>query len=317
MQRHDISHYRHAHVFHYSGQQAERKTMRVVWLTVSMMVVEIAAGWMFNSMALLADGWHMSTHAAALGISWAAFFLARRYAADQSFAFGTWKIEVLGGFVSGILLGIVGVAMVLISVERLFKPASIHFNQAILVAFIGLVVNVISIILLGDDPTHEPERDHAHQNLNLRAAYLHVLADALTSVLAIVALLGAKYMNWNWLDPMMGIVGAILILRWTQTLLRETGGILLDHETNGELTREIRNAVESDGDTQISDLHVWKVAQDKYACILAIVAHRPQTPEDYRARLKDVHELVHVTVEVQPCRDHPASGNGSVFHCVM
>lgn len=306
MHHHDISHYRHAHVFHYSGQQAEKKTMRVVWLTVSMMVVEIAAGWMFNSMALLADGWHMSTHAAALGISWAAFLLARRYATDQSFAFGTWKIEVLGGFVSSILLGIVGIAMAAISAERLFKPAEIHFNQAILVAVIGLVVNVVSIILLGDDHPHEADHVHAHQNLNLRAAYLHVLADALTSVLAIVALLGAKYMNWNWLDPMMGIVGAILILRWTRALLSETGSILLDHETNDELTGEIRKAVESDGDALISDLHVWKVAQDKYACIVAIVAHRPEAPEQYRERLKQVHELVHVTVEVQPCRDHPA-----------
>jgi cation diffusion facilitator family transporter len=306
MQRHDISHYRHAHVFHYSGQQAEKKTMRVVCLTVAMMAVEIAAGWLFNSMALLADGWHMSTHAAALGISWAAFLLARRYAADQRFAFGTWKIEVLGGFVSGILLGIVGVAMALISVERLFQPASIHFNQAILVAVIGLVVNVVSIVLLGDRP-HESGHDHSHRNLNLRAAYLHVIADALTSVLAIIALLGAKYAGWNWLDPMMGIVGAILILRWTRALLRETGGILLDHETNDELTDEIRKAVESDGDAQISDLHIWKVAQDKYSCILAVVAHQPRSPEDYRARLHEVHELVHVTVEVQPCRDHQAS----------
>ena len=280
--------------------------MRVVWLTVSMMIVEIAAGWLFNSMALLADGWHMSTHAAALGISWAAFLLARRYAADQRFAFGTWKIEVLGGFVSGILLGIVGVAMAAVSVERLFRPAEIHFNQAILVAIIGLAVNVISIILLGDDHSHD--HDHPHQSINLRAAYLHVLADALTSVLAIVALLGAKYFRWNWLDPMMGIVGAILILRWTRALLRETGGILLDLETNDELADEIRKAVESDGDAQISDLHVWKVAQDRYSCILAVVAHRPQAPEDYKARLKEVHELVHVTVEVQPCRDHPASG---------
>ena len=313
MHRHDISHYRHAHVFHYSGQQAEKKTMRVVWLTVCMMVVEIVAGWMFNSMALLADGWHMSTHAAALGISWAAFLLARRYAADARFAFGTWKIEVLGGFVSGIFLGIVGIAMAIISVDRLFRPAAIHFNQAILVAFVGLAVNVISIVLLGDDHSHdhphEPDHDHdhVHKNINLRAAYLHVLADALTSVLAIIALLGAKYMRWNWLDPAMGIVGAVLILRWTRALLGETGGILLDHETNDDLSDEIRKAIESDGDAQISDLHVWKVAQDRYACIIAIVAHRPESPEQYKERLKEVHELVHVTVEVQPCREHATS----------
>ena len=309
MKRHDISHYRHSHVFHYSGQEAEKKTMRVVWLTLSMMFVEIAAGLIFNSMALLADGWHMSTHAAALGISWAAFLLARRYAADNRFVFGTWKIEILGGFISSILLGLVGMAMAVVSMERLFKPVEIHFNQAILVAFIGLVVNILSIVLLDDHPQdhpHSPGHAPSGKNLNLRAAYLHVLADALTSVLAIAALLGAKYMRWYWLDPTMGIVGAILILQWTYSLVRETGGILLDHETNGELADEIRKVVESDGDSQVSDLHVWKVAQDKYACILALVTHQAGVPEDYRARLKEVHELVHVTVEVQPCRDHAA-----------
>lgn len=280
--------------------------MRVVLLTVFMMVVEIAAGWLFNSMALLADGWHMSTHAAALGISWIAFSLARRYAADQRFAFGTWKIEVLGGFVSGILLGIVGIAMAVVSVERLFHPATIHFNQAILVAFIGLAVNVISIVLLGDDHSHDQPHEHARRNINLRAAYIHVLADAVTSVLAIVALLGGKYMGWSWLDPMMGIVGAFLILRWTRALLGETGGILLDHETSDELSDEVRKAVESDGDAQISDLHVWKIAQDRYACIIAVITHKETSSEACKQRLKSIPELVHVTVEIQPCREHPA-----------
>jgi cation diffusion facilitator family transporter len=306
MHTHDISRYQHPHVFHYGGEQAEKKTMRVVLLTISMMVVEIVAGWSFNSMALLADGWHMSTHAAALGISWAAFSLARRYAADRRFAFGTWKIEVLGGFVSGLLLGMVGIAMAFISIERLYKPATIHFNQAIFVAVIGLAVNLISLVLLGDHPqdrdhTDERENAHTHDNLNLRAAYLHVLADAMTSVLAIAALLGGKYMRWNWLDPMMGIVGAGLILRWTHSLLRETGGILLGRETNDKLVEEIRTAIEADGDARISDLHVWKVAQNKYSCILVLVAHNPHPPDHYKTRLKEIHELAHVTVEIQLC----------------
>jgi cation diffusion facilitator family transporter len=312
MHTHDISRHQHPHVFHYSGEQAEKKTMKVVWLTVFMMIIEIVAGWLFNSMALLADGWHMSTHAAALGISWAAFSLARRYAADQRFAFGTWKIEVLGGFVSGILLGMIGLVMAFISVERLCKPVSVHFNQAIFVAAIGLAVNLVSLVLLGGhphdrDPTDERHSAHTHDNINLGAAYLHVLADALTSVLAIAALLGGKYLGWSRLDPTMGIVGAILILRWTYSLLRETGGILLDRETNDELVKEIRAAIETDGDAQISDLHVWKVAQGRYACILVLVVHHTRPLEHYKARLKAIHELAHVTVEIQMCGDGAAS----------
>ncbi|OGV70948.1 MAG: hypothetical protein A2283_17375 [Lentisphaerae bacterium RIFOXYA12_FULL_48_11] len=302
----DISRYEHPHIFHYSGQQAEKKTMRVVWLTVSMMIVEVVAGWIFGSMALFADGWHMSTHAAALAISWGAFVLARHHTMDSRFAFGTWKIEVLGGFVSGIFLGLVALFMAGISIHRLFQPVTIQFDQAILVTFIGLVVNLVSILLLNDHHGHHhsQSRDHdsVHNNLNLRAAYLHVIADAMTSVLAIVALLGAKFLKWNWLDPVMGILGAVLIIRWTYLLLSETGSILLDREMHDGFTSEIRHAIESDTDTCVSDLHVWKVGQAKYACIVALVAAHPLLLDEYKARLSRFESLVHVTIEINTCK---------------
>lgn len=310
----DISRYEHPHVFHYSGEQTEKKTMRVVLLTVAMMIVEIVAGWVFNSMALFADGWHMSTHAAALTLAWGAFVLARRHIADRRFAFGTWKIEVLGGFVSGILLGLVGLFMAGISVQRLFQPVTIQFNQAIFVAVVGLAVNLLSLFLLNDhhrehageqhDP-HNHDENPVHKNLNLRAAYLHVIADAMTSVLAIIALCGGKYLQWNWLDPIMGIVGAVMIIRWTCLLLTETGSILLDRETHNELTSGIRSAIESDADARVSDLHVWKIGQDKYACIVAIVATNPRPVDDYKARLRRYESLVHVTIEINCCSTAP------------
>ena len=282
-----------------------------------MMVVEIVAGWMFNSMALFADGWHMSTHAAALWIAWIAFVLARRHTADRHFTFGTWKIEVLGGFTSGILLGLVGLIMAAISVQRLFQPVVIQFNQAIFVAVVGLGVNLFSILLLGGHSReshehaheHHHPHDHSHphdrDNLNLRAAYLHVIADAMTSVFAIAALLGGKFLQWNWLDPIMGIVGAVMIVRWTYSLLAETGSILLDRETHNDMTTDIRNAIESDPDTRISDLHVWKVGQNKYACIVSLVATNPLSANDYKARLRQIGSLVHVTVETTRCQTPP------------
>ena len=242
--------------------------MRVVLLTAAMMGVEIVAGWTFHSMALFADGWHMSTHAAALGISWIAFVLARRHMADRRFTFGTWKIEVLGGFTSGILLGLVGLVMAGISVQRLFQPVEIQFNQAIVVAVVGLGVNLFSVLLLGGHShehahahphPHDHDEPHVHDNLNLRAAHLHVVADAMTSVLAIAALLGGKFLQWNWLDPLMGIAGAVLIVRWTYLLLGETGSILLDRATHDGVAMDIRRAIEANSDARISDLHLWKV----------------------------------------------------------
>ena len=314
----DIADYQHTHLYHYSGAIAERKTMRVVVLTVLMMAVEIIAGWMFNSMALLADGCHMSTHAAALGISWLAFVVSRRYALDRRFAFGTWKVEILGGFVSAVLLGAVALVMLAVSAERFIHPAAIQFNQAIPVAIAGLLVNLLSIFLLTDRPhshTHShghshshgtpPSHEHAdhHGNLNLRAAYLHVIADAFTSVLAIAALLCGKYMGWTWLDPAMGLVGAVMIGTWTWSLLRDTGGILLDSGADAELNEKIHAAIEIDDDARIIDLHAWKVGPGRYACILSLVASNPHTLQTYKDRLKELPELVHISVEINHYQD--------------
>jgi len=307
----NIADYQHAHIYHYSGEDTERRTMRVVLLTVVMMAVEIGAGWIFNSMALLADGWHMSTHAAALGVSWFAFVVARRYSSDGNFTFGTWKIEVLGGFISAILLALVAVVMVVVSIDRLLHPASIQFSQAIAVAVAGLLVNLVSVLMLTDHSHSHPHHGHpqshdhteGHDNLNLRAAYLHVVADAFTSILAIVALLGGKFMNWTWLDPIMGIVGAVMIGKWTWSLLRETGGILLDRGSDEGLKEEIRDAIETDADTKISDMHVLRVGPAAYACILALVAAKPHSVKTYKDRLKEVHELVHVSIEINLCSD--------------
>lgn len=304
MHHHDISAFRHSHVFHESNADAERNTLHVVLFTLAMMVVEIVAGWMFHSMALLADGWHMGTHAAALTIAWIAFILARRHAGSQTFTFGTWKVEILGGFVSAVLLGMVAVAMAWVSSIRLLHPVPIQFNQAILVAVIGLGVNLVSMLLLTRRP--HGHHDHEHhdpghgENLNLRAAYLHVAADALTSILAIAALLGGKYMGWNWLDPVMGLVGAVLIARWTYQLLVSTGGILLDRGGDPQIEAEIRSALEDD-DTHIADLHLWQVGQDRFACVLSLVVHNPQDAGFYKEKLHAVHELAHITVEVRRC----------------
>jgi cation diffusion facilitator family transporter len=310
MHTQDLSIWQHAHIFHSDNRQAEKKTTRVVWLTVTMMVIEVVAGWLSNSMALLADGWHMGTHAGALGISALAYFLSRRFAADTRFAFGTWKIEMLGGFTSAVLLGIVGLTMIFVSVQRLLQPLTIHYEQAILVALVGFGVNLVSIFILQEEHhPHEPAdhhhhgHAHGHADLNLRAAYLHVIADAMTSVLAIVALLGGKFMQWNWLDPMMGIVGAGLILRWTYDLLKETGSILLDREMDTAMAADIRQALE-DADVRVSDIHLWRVGQNKYACIVALVAKQPQSVAFYKARLQTHPELAHLTVEINQCVAH-------------
>ncbi len=324
----DIEAYRHAHQFHSTGKSAQNRTLRVVLLTVVMMVVEIVAGWIYHSMALLADGCHMSTHAAALGIAWLAFGLARTHASDHRFVFGTWKVEILGGFTSAILLGLTGLAMIGLSVSRLLNPATIQFDQAIFVAVIGLVVNLVSIFLLGDG-SHDHEYEHGpneahhhaaasaaspdaqtHKNLNLRAAYLHVVADALTSVLAIAALLGGKYLHWNWLDPVMGLVGAALIVQWTRQLLSQTGGILLDREMDDSTSHAVRTAIESDGDCRVSDLHVWRVGQGRYACIVAVVATHPLPLSVYKERLRALDLIVHATIEIEAHRDinTPAPG---------
>lgn len=304
-----IERWKHHHVFNGDKKSVEKSTLIVVVITFITMIAEILFGWISHSLALLADGWHMGTHAFALGISLIAYMMARKYAKDRSFTFGTWKIEILGAYTSAIVLGLVGLIMIYSSVERILHPLSIYYNQALFVAFIGLSVNVVCAIILnkgGHAHEHAEDEHHApnhHEDLNLKSAYLHVVADALTSVLAIAALLGAKYFDFIWLDPLMGLAGAGLILHWSFLLLKETGGILLQHEINNPIIDTIRQKIESDGDSKISDVHIWKVAQTKYACIVSLVTARNCSSDEYKIRLAGIHELAHVTVEVNECNE--------------
>ena len=284
--------------------------MYVLVLTFVTMVVEIIAGSIFGSMALLADGWHMGTHVAAFMIAIFAYRYARNHANNPAFAFGTGKVGVLGGFASAVALAVVALVMLLESVQRIIEPHNIQFNEAIAVATLGLVVNIVSAILLKDGhhhhhDHHEGSEHHHHHDHNLRAAYLHVLADALTSVLAIVALVSGKYFGWNWLDPMMGIVGAIIITRWSYGLLRQTSPILLDGSIGSEQEQAIRDIIESDSDNRISDLHIWRVGANHYAAIISLVTHFPKTTEYYKELLGDFHMLSHVTIEVYACNSEP------------
>ncbi len=308
--RHDA----HVHVFDTSNPVAERRTRQVMWLTLAMMVVEIAAGTVLGSMALLADGWHMSSHALALGVSAGAYYLARRHAQDPRFSFGTWKIEVLGGYTSAVFLVGVAAYMGIESVSRLFSPAPIRFDEAIPVAILGLGVNVLSAWLLstGHASGHQHQghdhqaHDHGHHghvhhhDLNLRSAYLHVVADAATSVLAIVALAGGKYLGATWLDPVMGIVGTVLVGRWAVGLLRDTGRVLLDAEMDSPVVQEVREVIaDLPGTPQLRDLHVWRVGRGKYACIVHLAGAQEMHAAEVRAALAVHEELVHVTVEFE------------------
>lgn len=296
------------HVFDQGNPAAERNTRWAVLLTVVVMVAEIIGGILFNSMALLADGWHMSSHALALGLSLLAYAAARRFARDGRFTFGTWKIEVLGGYTSALcLVGVAGL-MLYHSVQRLFSPVPIHYDQAILLAALGLVVNLVCAFLLRDSPDHHhghEQHDHEHhdhdhhQDLNLRSAYLHVLTDAATSVLAIVALTGGKFWGADWLDPVMGLVGAGLVGIWAFGLLRDTGRVLLDAEMDAPVVAEIVEVIEQGPvAAEIVDFHVWRVGRGKYACILSLLVEEQVEPEQFKERLSVHDELVHVTVEV-------------------
>ncbi|HZQ73522.1 MAG TPA: CDF family Co(II)/Ni(II) efflux transporter DmeF [Burkholderiales bacterium] len=312
MHTHDLSPWTHSHVFDAGSHAAERGTKLVMWITAAMMVVEIWAGWWFNSMALLADGWHMSSHALAIGLSAFAYAAARHYAHDSRFAFGTWKIEVLAGYTSALFLMGVAAAMAFASIERIFAPRMIHFPEAIAVAVVGLIVNIVCALILGRaHPPHDHDHGHAHggshhhHDLNLRSAYLHVMADAATSVLAIAALIGGMFFGWNWLDPIMGIVGAGLVSRWAWGLLRDSGRVLLDREMDHPVAAEIGQVIEDLDDThstKIADLHLWRVAKARYACIVSLVTHDPGiTPERVKRGLSIHEELAHVTVEIQQC----------------
>ena len=315
MHTHDLSAWKHNHVFDTGNPAAEKGTRLVMWITLAMMVIEIVAGYGFNSMALLADGWHMSSHALAIGLSAFAYAAARRYASDPRFAFGTWKIEILSGYTSAIFLVGVAGSMLFQSVERILAPEPIHYAEALVIAAIGLVVNLVCAVILGkahDHHDHGHAHDHHaghdhhhHGDLNLKSAYIHVVADAATSVLAIAALAGGWFYGWSWLDPVMGIVGAILVGVWAKNLMLDTGKVLLDREMDHPVVSEIREVVESGPEisgTRCTDLHVWRVGTGTYACAISLVTHDPAlTAARVREQLAVHEEIVHVTVEIHQC----------------
>ena len=322
--------YRH-HYLPADQRTAERRTLLVVTLTLATMVVELVTGYLTGSMALIADGWHMGSHAAALGITAFAYAYARRHAGDDRFSFGTGKVGSLAGYTSAVALALIAILMALQSLQRLWEPVAISFDEALWVACIGLLVNVACALLLmprddghshhhthahdhGGDHKHEhAHADQAHASAhaahagshghdhNLRAAYLHVIADALTSVLAIVALTGGKVYGWVWLDPVMGLVGAALILHWSRGLMRDTSKVLLDAENHRATCTGIRRLIESGSDDRIADLHVWRIGPQSRACIVSLVTHHPQPVQHYKEKLQDLAGLDHITVEVNVC----------------
>ena len=305
----DLSDWTHDHAFDSNSEVAERSTRLVMWITVVTMFVEILAGWAFNSMSLLADGWHMSSHALAIGLSAMAYAAARTYANDPRFAFGTWKIEILAGFASALFLLGVALTMVIGSLERLISPQAIQFEEAIIVGVLGLAVNLVCAYILGQaHHQHDHAHDHSHpahehhphhHDLNLKSAYFHVVADAFTSVLAIVALVGGWLYGWAWLDPVMGIVGAVLVALWAKSLILETAKVLLDREMDHPVVQEIKDAVQADGQTRVTDLHVWRVGKKVYSCALTAVTQDAHlTPNMLRERLAVHEEIIHSTIEL-------------------
>lgn len=328
MHTHDLADWRHDHQFDSGNIAGERSTLIVMWITAGMMAVEIGAGWFYNSMALLADGFHMSSHAVAIGLSAFAYAAAGRHAKDPRYAFGTWKIEVLGGFASAIfLLGVVAL-MVYGSVERLIKPEPIHYQEALVIAVVGLIVNLVSARILGaahhHDHGHEhhdhQDGHHHHHDLNLKSAYIHVIADAATSVAAIAALAGGWLFGWSWLDPVMGIVGAIVVAVWAKGLIADTSKVLLEREMDHPVVDEIREVIAergSDSETVIADLHVWRVGKATYSCALSLVTHDEQlTPTQVRQWLSIHEEIAHTTIEIHRCGHEGSSASSIAGHCL-
>lgn len=307
MHIHTLQKWQHHHDFTAIHQKGESRTIQVLFLTFFTMLAEIIAGDIFGSMALLADGWHMGTHAAAFTISIFAYRFAKKNTGNPDFSFGTGKVSVLGGFASAVALAVIALIMAIESINRLYNPQPIHFNKAILVAVVGLAINLISAFLLQDhhDHDHSHEEDRPHHDHNLRAAYLHVLADALTSLLAIIALFSGKYLGLNWMDPLMGITGALVITRWSYGLLQDTSFILLDHSMEDEDIIQIKKILESNSDNKISDVHIWRVGPDHYAAVISIVTHYPKPPEHYKHLLKNLKKLSHLTIEVNPYLEVP------------
>lgn len=328
MHVHRTEHLDHDHVFLGDDHDRnERRTWWVIALTLVMMVGEVVAGTLFGSMALLADGWHMATHAGALAITALAYAYARRHARNARFTFGTGKVGDLAGFASALILGVVAVLIAVESLQRFLSPVPIAFTEAIAVAALGLAVNVASALVLGgghshghshaghDHGSHDHDHEHDHHpgresggaDLNLRAAYLHVIADALTSVAAIVALVFGRWLGWVWLDPLIGVAGAVLIARWALGLMRATGRILLDAADDPALAQAVRAAIEV-GDEQVSDLHLWQVGPGRHAAIVSLVTATPLEPETYKQRLAHLPQIVHVSIEAHRCPDHAPAG---------
>jgi cation diffusion facilitator family transporter len=310
MHTHSLEPWTHDHVFlGHQHARNERRTWFVVAITAIMMVGEIVAGSYFGSMALLADGWHMATHAAALGIAGVAYLFARRQAHNARFAFGTGKFGDLAAFASAIILAMIAVQIAYESAVRLVHPVAIAYGEAILVAALGLAVNLVSAWLLRDTHDHDHHGDshsHHHDN-NLRAAYVHVLADAATSILAILALVMAMLLQWVWADPAVGIVGSLVIASWAYGLIRDSGAVLLDASCDKTIETVIRDRLETKGD-KVTDLHLWQVGPGHRAAVISIVSDNPLPPTTYKRRLRGLRGLSHVTVEVEMCLDppHPA-----------
>ena len=315
MHSHTLDDWRHEHVFLGGAHDRnERRTWAVVALTATTMVGEIAGGTLFGSMALLADGWHMATHAAALAIAASAYRLARRHARNPRFAFGTGKLGDLAGFASAIVLAMIALGIGVESILRLFQPVTIHYPEATAIAAVGLFVNLASAWLLGGGHEHGHGHEYGHghdhhdhgqghghdHDHNLRAAFWHVMADALTSVLAIVGLLSAWAYGWTWADPAIGVVGALVIAHWSFGLMRDAGAVLLDAAPDAPLSDDIRARLET-GSDRLSDLHVWRIGPGHHAAIVSLVSDSPQPVESYKTRLADLRRLSHVTVEVHQC----------------
>ncbi|MEZ5786735.1 MAG: CDF family Co(II)/Ni(II) efflux transporter DmeF [Xanthobacteraceae bacterium] len=329
MHTHSIDQWQHEHVF-LGAEHArrERRTWLVVALTTVMMVVEIVGGTIYGSMAVVADGWHMSTHAAALSIAALAYLFARRHARDPRFSFGTGKVGELAGFASAVALALVALMIGYESAVRFVNPVTIDYNEALLIAVVGLAVNLVSAWLLGGeghshaggeghahgddddghagDVHHRDDHDHHHRDHNLRAAYIHVLTDALTSVMAIIGLIAARFFDWVWIDPAVGLVGSVIIAVWAVGLMRSAGAVLLDLTPASAIAESVRARLEVGGD-RLSDLHLWRVGPGHLAVVASVVSDRPQPPAAYKARLQGVAGISHVTVEVQACPDHAAS----------
>lgn len=309
MSTHDLNLWRHAHDFATEADhRAERRTRWVVGVTFVTMLVELAAGWLTGSMALMVDAWHMASHVGALGLAAFAYGFARRHAGDRRFTFGTGKVSALAGYTSALLLAVVAFWMAAESLQRLFHPVPIRYQEAMAIALLGLVVNLLSAWLLGhehehDHHAHGHDREPEHVDHNLKAAYLHVLADALTSVLAIAALAGGMLYGWSFLDPVMGMVGAAVVGRWAWGLARGSAAVLVDAEDHGEQERALRRLIEAEGDLDVVDLHLWRLGPASRACIVSLVSHAPRPVEYYRQRLAAVSGIDHLTVEIHECRD--------------